>query len=378
MRLAGGRAALKAGWLLGVLILTGCTTPASDPPDLGPGQHPFPPAAAVGDTRLFARIGEPGYPEGIAIDGGVVYVGTTARDGPAAAVFAFDLATGVLRRTVTVEGAGATPSFAVGLAIDAAGRVYAAEAGSGRVMRLDVREEPARQDVYAELPDLPACAGARPGPCSPTVQDAPPFVNHPAFGPDGTLYVSDSAQATIFRVPPGGGRAEVWFQDARFDVGFGLNGIAVSPDDGFLYLIDTGAAAPLGGLPSPGGAVWRVPLASPSPAGLELVHAFPGGLVDGLAFSASGRLYVTLIDGGLTGHGISVLGPDGAEEVFFPAPEANAALEVPYHEPANIAFHDLHRSILVTNQAFTAPERWAVLESFVDDTGAPLHRPALD
>ncbi|WP_233520440.1 hypothetical protein [Prauserella sp. PE36] len=37
------------------------------------------------------------------------------------------------------------------------------------------------------------------------------------FGKDGSMYITDVAQALIWRVPPGGGEAEVWFSDPRIE-----------------------------------------------------------------------------------------------------------------------------------------------------------------
>jgi hypothetical protein len=39
--------------------------------------------------------------------------------------------------------------------------------------------------------------------------------------------VTDSFQATIWRVPPGGGAPQVWFQNATIDGPFGPNGVRV-------------------------------------------------------------------------------------------------------------------------------------------------------
>jgi hypothetical protein len=54
---------------------------------------------------------------------------------------------------------------------------------------------------------VPAAACQRP--CSPTVLDLPPLPNDIAFAP------TDSMQATIWRIPKGGGTPKIWFQSTH-------------------------------------------------------------------------------------------------------------------------------------------------------------------
>lgn len=351
---------------------------ARDSPDPLP---PFSPNAAVGDTRLFARVGEPGRPEGIALDGDRLYISSASDVRADGVLFVYNASTGNLSHELSLPGPpqqrGVAPG-ATGLALDAAGRLYVAELGGARIVRLDPAA-PDGAETYAEIPNLPPCSEAPLGPCAPTAGPRVPLPNYPAFGPDGALYVSDSFQHTLFRIPAGGGQAEVWYQEPRFQ-GFGMNGIALSPDDSHLYIAQSTLVlveAPNGmAAAAPAGAIWRLPFREGNtPADLESVHVYPGGIPDGIAFGASGRLYVTIIDAQGRGHGISVLDANGSEEVFFPAGDQNSGLEVPFDGPASLTFHDERRSILVTNQAAGTPDHWAILESFVNDVGLPLHRP---
>ena len=49
--------------------------------------------------------------------------------------------------------------------------------------------------------------------------------------------VTDYEGATIWRVPPGGGAAQVWIKDPALDGGpFGLTGIVLSADRTFFYV----------------------------------------------------------------------------------------------------------------------------------------------
>ena len=43
--------------------------------------------------------------------------------------------------------------------------------------------------------------------------------DYAAWGPDGSLYVTDYQQAVIWRIPPGGGRPVIWLADRRLDGG---------------------------------------------------------------------------------------------------------------------------------------------------------------
>jgi DNA-binding beta-propeller fold protein YncE len=98
------------------------------------------------------------------------------------------------------------------------------------------------------------------------------------------------------------------------------------------------------------------------------------GAPDGIAFGKSGKLYVCLAG---TSQ-ISVLRPDGTEEVRYSGPAANPGGSpdpLPWANPANIAF-DVHTgSLLVTNHASLVPfnpNLFAVFSVFVDDKGSPL------
>lgn len=97
---------------------------------------------------------------------------------------------------------------------------------------------------------------------------------------------------------------------------------------------------------------------------------------DGIALGESGKLYVVLTSQ------ISVLRPDGTELRRFSGPAtdpANPLLPVPWTNPANIAFDNKNRSLLVTNHAILMPlpPLFVVFDVFVNDKGAPLAEPKL-
>jgi streptogramin lyase len=230
----------------------------------------------------------------------------------------------------------------------------------------------------------------------------PTFV---AFGDDGSLYVGDAAAPVIWRVPRGGGVAEAWFADPRLASTWGSNvlGLAIDPSGQDLYFAADAQEQQI--------VVYRLPLARPDSAHLEEFHRYddfvvppcppdrtllstlacavaPAFSAGGIAFGASGRLYVDF----LAKNQISILKPNGDEELRFPDPEENATRDVPINSPFGLAF-DGSGSLLVANTGDptwgrapdgtefpippTTSDTWVVFDVWVDDTALPLIRPAI-
>lgn len=351
---------------------------------------------SIGDVRPFAHVPYPGNPGGLAVDGRTLYVDNSANfDRPfegRTSLFAYDLRTGGLRSQIDISEKPVTPMGLAGIALDASGRQYIADM-NGRVVRID--PESGVSEVYATFP---------------TSTDTS-FSNMPtfdAFGPDGSLYVGDAAQPIIWRVPPGGGEAEMWFADPRLGGTYGGNvvGLALDPSGGDLYF----AAGN-----QPQITVFRLPMAQPTASNLEVFHRYTDVVTQecpadpndpntpvavpgcetlaafgagGMAFGASGRLYLDFV----AKSQISILDPDGSERLRFPSPKENTELEVPVNGPFGLAF-DGRGSLLIANAGDaslsngpggtpppTGPpdsKSWAVLSAWVNDTAARLFRPDL-
>ena len=326
---------------------------------------------SYGDAKVLATFPTPpGFPEGIAVKGNKVYVAGPARFGTTgtgpSAVFAFNTDTGAPAGTYWTVGEDTLAEHANScVAFDGQGRLYVLNTQLG-MYRIDL--ETGQQEAYsAPFPDLHPCA-TNSAPCSPTVADMPALPNDIAFDEAGNAYVTDSMQATIWRVAPGGGTPQVWYQDARFDSPYvGVNGLRLSPDRTKVFLTVT---TDLQG----GAYVYTLPLvAQPAAADLAVFHQFPtGDFPDGIAFGKSGRLYVAMATP--FASGIAILGADGAETGRL----ANSPLSpiVPYDSPANIAFNG-HGSLLATNHAFATmiPTQFTVLDVYVNDTAATLAKP---
>ena len=68
--------------------------------------------------------------------------------------------------------------------------------------------------------------------------------NDLTFDADGNIYVSDSFQGKIWRIPPGGGTPQEWAADPLLATtgfpGFGANGLAFNHDQSALFVANTG------------------------------------------------------------------------------------------------------------------------------------------
>jgi sugar lactone lactonase YvrE len=333
------------------------------------------------DVRLFARVPSPGLPEGIAVKRNRrVFVGTSPKDAlgtdgkPPSKVFAYSRR-GKLRKEFVIEGQDrSNPSYGLyGMAFDRRWRLYAVDAAPPRIVRLNPKT--GAQRTYATFPDVRPCPVAGSSQCSDTLLDRPPFPNYPVFAPDGTMYVTDNAQALIWRVPPGGGQPEVWFTHSGLESAFGPNGIGLLPDRRALMFVLTNEDRP--GPPDFPAGLYTLPIQGDGTAGEP--HLFwetsSFDAPDGFAMGRSGRIYLALA--ALNGSpGLAVISPQGQLLARVPeSAEANSAQEVPFDAPANVAF--LRRRALVTNHAFITRNRehYAVLDVFAGERGLPLVRP---
>jgi sugar lactone lactonase YvrE len=334
----------------------------------------------VGDTKVWVKVPDPpGNPEGITVRRNVVFVGThapvsgDADEGPSK-IFRYKLRTGKKAAPpIKIRGQNSDDTHGIlWMASDKAGRLYVLDRDPPRLLRLTKAfSRRPRQRTYATFPDLAPCHSSD-HPCSQTNIDLAPFPDYIAFDRSGNGYVTDLEQGTIFRVPPGGGKAKVWFTDPRLDSVFGPNGIAIDPTGKKLYFAMTGSVQPT----SPTqGVIYTLPLKKkPQPNDLKdfFVYPEPASGPDGIAFGRSGKLYVVLAGA----NQISILNRDGTEELRFPSAPENQQQEVPYDSPASIAFNR-RGSLLVTNQSFFADDsdHMVVFDAWVDDIELPVIEP---
>ena len=204
--------------------------------------------------RFEELAGGLNHPEGVAWDpeNRRVYAG-----GEGGELYAVTLDGGVTR-------VGSSGGSMLGVAVDAAGRVYACDAGKGEIVRWDPAT--GALDTYARGPggvDL----------------DTP---NVAAFGPDGALYVTCSGEdgrPDIVRIAPGGS-VESW----TTAVPAYPNGCLVTPGGEALIVVEAHAQR-----------VVRVMIRADGSAGEpEVVALLPDTDPDGIALAADGGLWVTL------------------------------------------------------------------------------------
>jgi gluconolactonase len=218
-----------------------------------------------------------------------------------------------------VEEVARFPQFVLGLAVDGRGRVHACCKDAG-VWRWDGREI------------SPVADGFR-------------FANFPAFGPDGTLYVSDPGSgwgANDGCIRAGG---EVLSRDAPSFT----NGLAVTPDGAWLWVAESFEPR-----------VGRIDLAT---GRYEEVVRIDGTVPDGLAFDDAGGVVISCYRPDRVYH----LSAAGDLTVVADDPQGTLLAA-----PTNVCFAgaELDR-IVVANLG-----RWHL--TVLDGTGLrgmPLHRP---
>jgi sugar lactone lactonase YvrE len=334
-------------------------------------------ATARLEVSVFAHVPAPGYPANalVAADG-TVYAGTfhsftASSDNGPSKVFAFS-PSGQLERSYTITGQ--TPQKPHGVqvaATDRSGTLYLLDQDPARVLKLDPKT--GQQSTWATFASVPACVAGQPaGACTDGPGGSAPEPDFAAWGPDGSLYVTDFNQALIWRIPPNGGAAKVWLTDPSF------NGTVAGPagiellSDGRTLMFDTGA----GGTDPATGKLYTVSIESggrPGPL-RQLWESAPAEAPDGFAVARSGDVYVALV--GPFANAVVELSPQGQEVARVPAnPVANALSPVPFDAPGSVTFDGQH--VLVANQSVFAGNTadMALLEIAVGETGLPVSLP---
>jgi hypothetical protein len=258
---------------------------------------------------------------------------------------------GTLLRSWTVRGQNLEESHGVQVATsDGAGRLVLLDKSPPRAVMLDPRD--GSQHEYAKFPE-----GAIP--------------NYAAWGPDFSLYVTDYAQAVLWRIPPGGGTPERWLEDPRLDGGeFGTTGLELGADQRTLYVAVQSQAGGAGGNPS-SGRIFTIPLQPDGKPGemTQFWESLPAEGPDGFGFARSGNIYIAL----LASNQLAVIDPNGVTTERFPSAPGGGAngSPVPFDAPSNASF--LGTRVVVGNQSYFSGDRahQAILDVETGEEGMP-------
>jgi Cu-Zn family superoxide dismutase len=215
---------MRRAAMLGAALVTftACEKPATAP------NPPLTAASTRGEAGggpLPTRYVLPGssvFPEGVAYDEHTqrVFVSSTTNG----TVFAGRSSDETLSPFLPPGGDGRTT--AIGLEVDHNGRLWVAGGGTGLVFVYDANTG----ELIAKL----------------TAGSAPTFINDMAVDGNGVAYITDSMRPVIYRAVPngtGGYTIEQWLPLAGtpivYTTGFNLNGIVVSPNGRFLFVIQS-------------------------------------------------------------------------------------------------------------------------------------------
>jgi sugar lactone lactonase YvrE len=306
-------------------------------------------------------VTKPGFPAHAYVHpNGRIYAGTytnPAGDTVPSRVFEYDGNDGTLVRSWTVEGQNLSEAHGVQAATsDARGRIVLLDKSPPRALLLDTRT--GAQLPYASF-------------------EPPTIPNYAAWGPDGSLYVTDYERPILWRVPPGGGTPQRWLEDARLDGGgeFGTTGLELGLDRASLLVAQQSEAGGAAGNPTTG-RLFRVPIAPDGKAGqmTELWESAPVDGPDGFDIAKSGNVYLA----NLASNQLVVIGPTGNEIERFPSSPGSGenGTSVPFDAPSSVSF--LGTRAIVAQQAYITgdPARQAILDVETGEEGRPELIPA--
>ncbi|RJF68999.1 superoxide dismutase [Deinococcus cavernae] len=206
-------------------------------------------------VRDYPLPGPQDFPEGVAVDArrGLIYTGSAANG----TIYVLNASSGAVSKFQ--EGGAKGRATALGMKVDAQGRLWVAGGAQGTVsvlspdgMTLKVLETPPSPHKY---------------------------VNDLVVAPDANVYVTDSYRPVLYRVKPDL-TLESWLDLGRTPIKYGpginLNGLVVTPDGRYLLSVQLNT-----------GDLWRIDLRT------KAVRKVMGGLVNGDGLLLDGRtLYV--------------------------------------------------------------------------------------
>jgi gluconolactonase len=261
------------------------------------------------------------HPEGVVYDhvAGVLYAG-----GEQGQVYQIDIADRTVRQIAQTAG------FALGLAVDGVGRVIVCDGDDGALWVVKDGVATRYLSLVGEH-DL-----IKP--------------NYAAFGPDGTLYFTDSGAwkqdlGAVLALTPDGDGGILDSTLNRFP-----NGCAVTPDGSELWVIQ-----------SEGEDVSRIDLRSGGPP--EVILRLPGTVPDGIAFTEDGGAVISCY----RPDRIYYLDPGGHLSILAEDPQGTMLAA-----PTNICFAGESRDLLISANL----GRWHLTLVEADLIGVRPHAPS--
>lgn len=207
------------------------------------------------NVRDYSLPGAQDFPEGVAYNArrGTLYTGSAATGD----IYAINAASGAV--SLFSRGGALGRSSALGLKVDAQGRLWVAGGAAGTVSVLSPAGAPVAVLKTPASPD--------------------PYINDLAPAPDGNVYVTDSTRPVIYRVTPDL-KLSAWLDltgtPIRYAPGINLNGVAATPDGRYLLSVQLNT-----------GDLWRIDLKT------KAVKRVMGGLTRGDGLLLDGQtLYV--------------------------------------------------------------------------------------
>lgn len=222
-----------------------------------------------------------------------------------------------------------TGGFILGMCLDGDGNIFACDLKRHEVLRVTPAGDISRHGGTIAVP------------------------NYPVFASDGHLLVSDSGgwgagEGRLLRISPDGAMETVDIDVREFP-----NGLAISPDGEWLYIVLSTA---------PG--VARVRLDGSRPHGrAEVVVELPLLVPDGLAFCADGTLLISCYTPDV------IYRWDGSELTTLAYDPYRTTIAA----PTNVAFHGPERDRL----AVASLGRWHLISTDQAGAGSPLRYPVL-
>ena len=319
-----------------------------------------------GDVQVLAQVPPPGYPALPHILGKKIFEGTYAnpQGSPYPSRVLDYTSFGELYNSWTVAGQDVSQTHGIQVATnDAEGNLYLLDDTSGRIIRLDPKT--GAQTLYGVVPHIPPCSSAPAGTeCKVSTQDLSPEPDYAAWGPDGSMYITDYQQAAIWREPPGGGTAQLWLTDKRLDGGqFGTACIVLMPNHNTLEFVQAsngglgslnstiGGLSPTSGVADPAtGKLYSIPIQAGGQPGplTQLWESGPADAPDGCALTTSGNMFIAL--SGVSNQ-IVELDPSGHEIARFGQQFTGTNnSSIPFDTPTGLGC--LGTNLIIANQAY--------------------------